>query len=100
MPLNHPTRALRMPMTRIASALLSAPIYLIGTIMNAMARALRARPSGRKALALERSLTLPIRNFERAYAAALIPSTKPSSAFSKPRGAMKGIASERFFLTR
>ena len=89
-----------MPITSIASALCSAPIIWIGTIMKHMDMAVRIRPSGRKTLALERSLTLPMRNFERAYAAALRPSTKPSSVFSKPSAAMDGMAMDRFFLTR
>ena len=100
MPLNQPTQAFRIPITTIARALLSAPMYLMGTIINAIDRALRIRPRGRKTRAFERSETLPIRNFERAYAAALIPSTKPSSAFWNPRGAMNGMASERFLRTR
>ena len=66
MPLNQPTRAFRMPITRMARALCSAPMNWIGTIMKHIEMAVRTRPRGRNTRALERSDTLPIRNFERA----------------------------------
>ena len=99
-PLNHPTRKLRIPITSIASALCSAPIHWIGTIIKHIESAVRTSPRGRNTRALERSLTLPIRNLERAYAAALSPSTNPNSLFSNPSGAIEGIAIERFLRTR
>ena len=99
-PLNHPTSAFSTPITAIASVLCSAPIALIGTIMKHIAIAESTNPSGRNTRAFDRSLTLPIRNFENAYPAAFRPSTKPSSDLKKPSGSIDGIAIERFFLTR
>ena len=66
MPLNQPTAALSTPMTKMASALLSAPMNWMGTIMKHMEMAVRMRPSGRNTRALERSDTLPMRNLESA----------------------------------
>ena len=66
MPLNQPTRQFSTPITRMASVLCSAPIHWIGTIMKHIEIAVRMSPSGRKVRALERSLTLPIRNLDRA----------------------------------
>ena len=100
MPLNQPTRQFSTPITRIARALFSAPIHWMGTIMKHIEMAVSTRPRGRNTLALERSDTLPIRNLDRAYAAALRPSTKPSSVFWKPSGTIAGMAIERFLRTR
>ena len=66
MPLNQPTRQLSTPITRMARVLCSAPIHWIGTIMKHMEMAVSTRPRGRKMRALERSLTLPIRNLDKA----------------------------------
>ena len=64
MPLNQPTRKLSTPISAMARPLCPAPMNCTGTIIKHIDMAVSTSPSGRNTRALERSDTLPIRNFE------------------------------------
>ncbi len=66
MPLNQPTRKFKAAIKNMAQSLCSAPIAVTGTIINAIDMAASISPRGKNTRALLRSLTLPIRNLERA----------------------------------
>ena len=66
MPLNQPTKKFNTENETMTAILFSAPKKCRGTAMKAIVNDASTNPNGKKILALLRSETLPIKNFDSA----------------------------------